>query len=148
MNVGTVFRWDQFPFPKFSSEEKPRWFIYLGKSSIFETPIFAYMCTTTSKTQYYKIGGSRDSNPHIIFRSGEYGFIEDCILDLKTGFYSQITLKQLETNPDIEIKDVLCEVMLRRIYKLILSTQFIPRKIKNDIHDCYNLDGITGLKRP
>ena len=29
--IGTIFKWNQFPDPRDNSEIKPRWFIYLGK---------------------------------------------------------------------------------------------------------------------
>ena len=40
------------------------------------------------------------------------------------------------------------EPILKNIYNLILKSKNISMKVKQDIHSNYNLEGITGLKKP
>ncbi|MBA7498762.1 hypothetical protein ES704_01499 [subsurface metagenome] len=49
---------------------------------------------------------------------------------------------------DIEEKGQLTEPILKNIYNLILKSKNISMKVKYDIHDNYNREGITGLKKP
>jgi len=49
---------------------------------------------------------------------------------------------------DIEEKGQLTEPILKSIYNLILQSKNISIKVKQDIHYNYNLEGITGLKKP
>ncbi|MCL4384752.1 MAG: hypothetical protein M1326_00350 [Cyanobacteria bacterium] len=52
MQVGQLFLWNNFPHPK-DNNQKPRIFIFLGKSNIFLPPVIAYIITFTSQTQHY-----------------------------------------------------------------------------------------------
>jgi len=35
LEIGTVFRWDHFPIPRYGGKTKPRWFISLGETGPF-----------------------------------------------------------------------------------------------------------------
>lgn len=84
--VGTVFKWNNFPDAKFGSEIKSRWFIYLGTSSVFSIPILAYISTTTTKIKDFESGGKRESHDKIKFNNTDFPFEEDCILDIDEGY--------------------------------------------------------------
>ncbi len=64
MRVGTVFRWNNYPYP-FNGEAKARWFVYLGRSSSFLTPIFARICTTTTQIHHFNIDGKRKNHAFV-----------------------------------------------------------------------------------
>ena len=48
----------------------------------------------------------------------------------------------------MEEKGKLPETILKNIYNLILKSKNISMKVKQDVHYNYNLEGITGLKKP
>ena len=48
----------------------------------------------------------------------------------------------------MEEKGQLPEPILKNIYNLILKSKNISIKVKQDIHYNYNLEDITGLKKP
>ena len=86
---------------------------------------------------------------NILFKAGECGFEEDCVLDIDGGFYSHIEQNKLENNTAIEIKYEITRIdILQRIYKLVNDSKYISTMIKLDIYTSFNLYGITGLKRP
>ena len=150
MEVGTVFLWDNFPFSKLSgSSIKPRWFIYLGKTTITSSPIFVFLGTTTTQLHYYESNGERCGHLFIKFGEGEFGFEKDCVLDLDKDLYVQIKESIfLSFEEDINIKGKLSEQKLREIYNLILKSRRIPKIIKRDIHHSFNMAGISGLRKP
>ena len=123
--------------------------MYLGRTSITGSPVFALLCTTTTQLHYYETGGERSGHLIVRFREGEFGFERDCVLDLDGSFYSDLEESLLiRYESDIEIKGKLPEQKLREIYNLILRSKRISKKIKRDIHHSFNMAGIKGLKRP
>lgn len=125
--------------------------MYLGKTPITSSPVFVLLCTTTTKLHYYERGGERSSHAFVRFRGGEFGFESDCVLDLDGSFYADIketVFMKYKDQGDIEIKGNLIEQKLREIYNQILSSRMIPKRIKKDIHNSFNMAGITSLKKP
>ncbi len=55
-------------------------------------------------------------------------------------------LKAFES--DIEIRGTLDEQTLRMIYNQLLRSRFISSMELQDIHDSFNMAGISGLKKP
>jgi hypothetical protein len=147
MKVGTVFIWRDFPFQR-DGIVKDRYFIYLGKSRDPDNPIMVFLFTATSQVHYYEEWGSRTGHNYIKFKSGQYCFTEDCIVDVDSIYNNLKETDFLNHTEDIEEKTVLTEFTLKRIYNLILKSKYISMKIKQDIHTNYNFDGITGLKNP
>lgn len=146
--IGTVFRWNKFPDPRFDKEIKARWFIYLGDSGILSQVLFAYICTTTtSKTRHSQIGGIQQTHHLIEFKTKNTPFENDCVLDCDEPPYSY-GKKLLENHPDIEIKGKLEEPKLREIYNSINRSFSYSAIIKDDIHNSFNKAGIAGLKKP
>jgi len=146
MQLGSVFIWNSFPFRE-EGKEKNRYFVYFGESHYPDNPIKVFLITTTSRSYYYKEGGARKSHNYYGFKAGSFGFIEDSILDLDS--YYDIDKKVFEGyKEDLEEKGKLPETILKNIYNLILKSKNISMKVKQDIHYNYNLEGITGLKKP
>jgi hypothetical protein len=150
LEAGTIFKWQSFPDKRDpNSSIKTRWFIYFGKTGVFISPVILYMCTTTTQLQYYQSAGPRENHKYISFKKGQYGFEDDCILDIDINFYSDITEEQFsKCSSDIEIIQKLPEDQIRRIYKIILHSARIPKIVKRDIHQSLNIAGISGLKLP
>ncbi len=146
MKLGSVFIWKKFPFRK-EGKEKDRYFVYFGESRYPDNPVKVFLITTTSRSYYYEEGGARKNHNYYGFRAGSFGFIEDSILDLDS--YYDIDKKVFEDyKEDLEKKGKLHETILKNIYNLILKSKNISMKVKQDIHHNYNLEGITGLKKP
>ena len=148
MKPGTVFRWSKFPFPKYGSEVKARWLIYLGDTGILSTPITAHLCTTTTSLKDFAPGGKRASHRHFLFKKSRYKFFdEDCVLDYDEPPYAHYK-EQLEENPNVEEKGELDRESLKTIYKGILASYCYSIKMLHDIHSSLNQIGITGLIKP
>lgn len=147
LQVGTVIRWNNFPDPRYGTEIKPRWFIYLGRTDSLSNPIIIHIATTTTQLQHFESGGIRANHSHYKFSSKDTPFDEDCILDYEEKPYP-VEQSIFEGNPDIEIKELLNENKIRMIYNQIRESNAYSKVIKLDIHRCLNNDGITGLKMP
>lgn len=147
MNVGTVFRWKEFPSPR-DGDVKPRWFIYLGDAGHFSQVLLAYICTTTTQIHPFQAKGDRSSHDHFFFKkSPNSPFDEDCILDFDEPPHTP-RKSILENNPNIEEKGKLDEQTLRMIYARLCKSSAYSKVILRDIHDSFNKAEITGLKRP
>lgn len=149
LEVGTVIKWNNFPYPRYSNKNKPRWFICAGFSGYFAQVSEVYLYTTTTQLNHFKKFGIRSSHSYFIFQCNHYTvFDQDCAIDFDEGPYN-LAITQLEQKKDdIEVKGKLNEQTLRMIYNKLLSSRFISRKILMDIHDSYNKVGIKNLKKP
>ena len=148
MKPGTVFRWREFLYPKFGGESKARWFIYLGDTGPFSTPILAHICTTTTSLDDFEPGGNRANHRHLFIKRARYPFFdEDCILDYDEEPYSS-KKEVLESNPEIEVKGELDQNCMKDIYYGIWKSNYYSPKVVLDIHSSLNQIGITGLRKP
>ena len=148
MKPGTVFKWNNFPYPRIGDEIKSRWFVCLGNTGLLSTPIIVHFCTTTTSIRDFKSGGKRSSHRFLLFEKTRYPcFEENCILDFDEPPFSE-PLGTLESNKDIEIKGELDNQTLKFIYNGIQMSNHYSPKILLDIHTSLNQIGITGLKRP
>jgi len=149
LNIGDVFRWANYPDPRYGAEIKARWFICIGKTDIFSQPSFFYTCTTTTQVQHFVKGGSRNGHDHFLFNTKEFPFFtDDCILDYEEPL---IPIRQDwldRCKKDIQCMGCLDENRLRMIYNKLLKSPNSSRKILTDIHNALNNAGITGLKKP
>lgn len=94
MRIGTVFKWLDYPFQE-DQKVKDRWFIYLGTSSILENPLCVYISTATTQTYHYQNQGKRSHHKCLPFKKGQFGFEQDCLVDLNM-LESSITLSVFE----------------------------------------------------
>jgi hypothetical protein len=146
MQLGSVFVWNNFPFRE-EGKVKNRYFVYFGESHYPDNPIKVFLITTTSRIYHYEEEGARKNHNYYRFKAGSFGFIEDSILDLDS--YYDIDKKEFEKyKGDITEQGKLPKDILINIYNLILKSKKISIKVKQDIHDNYNLEGIKGLKKP
>jgi len=146
MQVGSVFIWKNFPFRE-EGKEKDRYFVYFGESHYPDNPVKVFFITTTSRIYHYEEEGARKNHNYYRFKAGSFGFIKDSVLDVDS--YYNIEKKDFEDyKEDLEEKGKLPEIILKNIYNLILKSKNISMKVKQDIHYNYNLEGITGLKKP
>lgn len=118
----------------------------MGKTHFSIEPALAYLYTTTGRLKYYEKNRERSKNSYLLFKSGEYCFKDDCILDFDIGLH-EIKLSSIEGNSNIEVLDRLEELKITEIYDHIRESS-IAKIIKIDIHSSLNLDGITGLRKP
>lgn len=149
LRVGTVFILHSlYSNPKFNYNPKERYFIYLGKSSsIDDDGVIAILASPTTQTQYYESFGNRVKHPHVSFKGGEFGFTEDCVLDLTIIDYN-MEYNYLINTPDVEIVGEISINKLKEIYNYICKPNKISLKNKFNIYDSFNNDGITGLTKP
>lgn len=147
MDAGTVFRWNNFPDPRYGTEIKARWFICLGDSGPFAVTITVYLCTTTTQIEKYQAGGPRHGHDHHVLKASPQLFDADCVIDFEEAPYAKAE-QEILGNPDIEIKGRLDEQTLRMIWNRIVRSDRYSLKILHDIHASYNRIGITGIKKP
>ena len=149
LEVGTVFRWDNFPSHRFGGESKARWFICLGYSGIFAQVTNVYLSTTTTQLQHFGTSGTRRNHSHFIFKTNQFPFFDkECAIDFYEQPYSVELTKISNCQNDIEIRGTIDENTMRMIYKRLSSSGFTSPKILSDLHDSFNRAGITGLKKP
>jgi len=148
--AGDILLWRRFPYPRDpASEKKDRYFAFLGYSSRLSPPIIAYLCTTTTKLDHYSPGGPRAMNAFHSFRTGECGLPKECVLDLDSNFYPDISEENLAGHgTDIDKIGSIPADTLRHIWKLIRQCRGIPFIVKKDIHFALNDVGLMGLKQP
>lgn len=147
MKPGTVFRWENFPYPRIGSEIKPRWFIYLGDTGPFFSPILAHLCTTTTQIQDFQSGGKRAGHRYLPLQPTNTPFELEGLIDYDEGLHS-CPKKDLSENPEIQIKGELDAKILVSIYNGLASSHSISFQVLMDIHTGLNKVGITGLKMP
>lgn len=148
LKVGDVIRWNDFPYQR-AGEIKPRWFIYLGRSSIISTPTYLCFCTTTTQLQHFNSGGDRSHHAIKRFDVRQFPmFEENCILDYDEDIYDLPEDKFIMCKANIDIKGSLDSDTMRNIYKQFLKSDVCSKIIMIDIHNSFNQDGITGLRRP
>jgi len=149
IRVGTVFKLHRpYSNQNFNYNPKERYFIYLGKSSIVDDEeIIAILSSPTTQTQYYESYGDRVKHPHVSFKGGEFGFTEDCVLDLTLIDYN-IKYNNLINTQDVEIVGNIPKNKLKEIYNHICKSNNISLKRKLYIYDSFNNDGIIGLSKP
>jgi len=86
MQVGTVFKWLNFPYQS-DGDKKDCYFVYFGKTGYGIKPVMFHCCTTTTQEWHYSSG--KRKNHHIYrFNANEYGFPRACILDFDIGMES------------------------------------------------------------
>jgi hypothetical protein len=149
IELGTVFRWNNFPFPKYGGEEKARWFICIGFSGIFAQVAVAYLCTTTTHLQQFGPAGKRKNHDHFKFSKDQFPIFEqDCVVDFDAPIYDVEIAKIDNDIANIEIKGKLAQDTMRMVYKRFLRSPFLSPVTLRDIYDSFNKAGITGLLRP
>jgi len=149
LSVGTVFRWNNFPGPRYGAGDKARWFICVGFTDTFSQIALVYSYTTTTQLQHFKPGGIRYPHPHHVFKCSQYNcFEKDCAIDFDESPYpiKETILKKYAN--DIEIKGELEEQTMRMIYDKTVNSNKITRRVKLDIHQSFNQLEITGLQKP
>lgn len=110
LEIGTVFRWDNFPLPRYGNETKARWFIYLGETRTFSQIAIIYLGTTTTQTAHFQSGGTRSGHGHFRSEARQFpAFEEDCILDFDDPPYSIENEMFLNKQGDIAVKGKLRE---------------------------------------
>jgi len=144
MRVGSIFIWKEFD-RQADKRIKDRLFIYFGRSPAFIEPIYAYIATTTGKTENYKNGGRFSNNNIVWFKEDECNFSEDCVLDLDRNFFSEFELNKITGK---KIIDIIPEYKLKNIYEKIRNNNKIGIQIRINIYDCFNRDKIFGFKKP
>lgn len=149
LEVGTLLRWDNFPWPRYGTGIKPRWFIYLGDTGPFAQVAFVYLATTTTQIEHFQSGGIRAGHSHFKFETRQFTiFDEDCIIDFDDRPYPIEKVKLLNRQTNLEVKGKLNEQTLRMIYNRFLRSGVLSKMEMLDIHDSFNNAGITGLAKP
>ncbi len=151
MKPGDVFRWIEFPRPRFDEIVKARWFVYLGTTGPFAQFAYIHCATTTTQTEHYEPGGSRERSSIWRIRVSEITFFDqDCILDYNEQPFSipESEIQDALRRGQIEIKGTLPEDKIRMIYKQIMRSDSYSRRILIDIHESLNRFGFSNLKRP
>lgn len=149
MDIGSVFRWDDYPKQK-DGEVKARWFIYLGLSSILSNPQNVFLLPSTTQTKLYKKGGRRQNHKNIKrFKKGSCGFEDETIVDMNFFENNWIFSEFSKYRNKIVVKGMVSNCHLKQLYDLILdSDEYIERIVIIDIRRNLNSIGIFNLKMP
>jgi len=148
MDIGSVFRWDEYPKQR-DGELKARWFIYLGLSSILSEPQNVFLLPSTTQIRLYKKGERRQNHKNIMeFEQGNCGFEKKSIID--TYFFeNNWTLPEFNIHRNnMVVKGKVPNEDLRQLYGLILKDDYIERIIIVDIRRNLNSIKIFNLKMP
>lgn len=149
LEVGTLLRWNHFPWPRYGTEIKPRWFICLGETGPFSQISFIYLATTTTQIEHFQPGGTRTGHNKFKFETRQFAFFDDdCILDYDDPPYAIKKQDLLNHLADLEVKGKLNEQTLRMIYNNLLKSDSYSKMVLLDLHNSFNNAGITGLKKP
>ena len=132
--VGQVYKMKK-PFTSTGTDAKERYFICLGKSSVFDMPIYLFTCTTTTKKESYR----GKEKVCIEFEYSEELFTQPCLICLDRIF-ENMTVAEFEFYEPIFIGNISLE-KLREIKKKLEFADISP-KVKKDILNSYALDGI------
>lgn len=145
--VGDVFRWDNFSVQR-DDISKTRYFIFLGQTSLFESPANWYGVSATTQVHYYEPGGSRNGNNYLKINGGDFGFPSTSIIDVDQWFesYFMETLQQSAQN--IVVIGKVSEEILIKIFSFINDSKRIAPRIKLDVYDCYCKIGIDNVPKP
>ena len=148
-NVGDVLLWKNFPLKKDEkSPIKDRLFVFLGKTSYGNIPVFFFMITTTTQTEHFDAGGDRASHCFFRISAGKGNLDEESIIDFDYDLYTDITETAIEKySDDISVIGNLDNETKRNIYNKLITSKRISPKIIKDIHSSYNLAEVTGLKK-
>lgn len=136
--IGDVFRTEK-DYTSTGREAKPRWFVYLGRVSVFEEPRNIYLCTTT--TQISSVRYKNLSSDSLVYFYRKDGLFEsDCLLYLE-DIISQFTEQKFkEYNP--VYKGNIGNKKLSEIIRKIKTVE-ISGKIKRDILESFRLEGVS-----
>ena len=133
--VGDVFRVEK-EYTSTGNNAKQRWFIYLGKVSVFQNPQNIFLCTTTTNLSLYS---DLPKNTIVYFSQGNGLFTENCLIYLKT-IKTEFTQEKFDEYDPIFKgnigKDKLHEIITK------LKTAGIAQRLLQDILNSYRLDGI------
>ena len=88
--VGQVYKMKK-PFTSTGTDAKERYFICLGKSSVFDMPIYLFTCTTTTKKESYR----GKEKVCIEFEYSEELFTQPCLICLDRIF-ENMTVAEFE----------------------------------------------------
>lgn len=146
--VGKIIRWNNFSLQRHPGKRKPRWFICLGFSGPFAQVATVYLSTTTAQVDHFKKDGSRSNHKHLPFEADKTPFENDCVIDFHEQPYSISEEKIDDCSSDIEFKGDLEKKALISIYTGYLESNSVSPKVMSDIHNSFNMAGITGLKMP
>jgi hypothetical protein len=147
MEAGTVFKWNNFPDPKYGDEIKPRWLVYLGETTSLRPPVYALLCTSTTQTDALEPGGIKYNHSICKYHPNSSPFEKECFVDVDEGSYD-IEKSRLTNNVDIEIMGRLDEQQMRELYNKILRSPYYSKMKVLDIHRGFNNAGVTSLKIP
>ncbi len=143
MQIGDVIRWNKYPYPQYNNIIKPRWFVYIGCTDIFNIPLQYYFVTTT--TRQTRIISPKDGCSLLTNKFPFFTF--NCYIDFEERPHTRIK-SEVEKNPDIEIVGKLDEKTLKEIYNGIRKSSKYSPKIRLDIYNSFDRDGITDLEKP
>lgn len=142
LKAGDVFIWDKFPYVRdVGSEEKPRWFIHCGRTSIIDPTKFVLLITTTTQKEHYDSTGRRHSHDIMRITKGTAGFQENCTVDLNMNFYTDITESDFQhCESDLKKEGELPVDRVRQLLNLVSKNNTISGKIKSDIRNSFSRD--------
>ena len=144
--IGGIYRTENaFSGRMDGREAKSRWFIYLGKSGLFEKPVLLYLLTATTQIHHFQTGGDKAGMNYVLFPAGCCGFEADCAV-CADELIDNMSLSAFEQLVPVK-KGKLSDQKAKELYEKIRNSRYIMRKIKVLIHDSLNAF-VSGLPMP
>lgn len=135
---GDVFRTEK-EYTSTGKEAKPRWFIYLGQVSCFETPKNIYLCTTTTQLKSKRYQNL--SPEYLVYFYKKNGIFEsDCLIYLE-DIITQFTQSDFDEYEPVYKGNIGNDKIIEIIKKLKLID--VANKIKKDIFAFCQREGIS-----
>jgi len=148
MDIGSVFRWNDYPKQK-DGKLKARWFIYLGLSSILSNPQNVFLLPSTTQIELYERGNRRQNHKKIKrFKRGSCGFKSESIIDIHFFENNWILGEFNKYSRDMEVHGKVSNNTLTQLYNFILTDYYIEKIIIVDIRRNLNNIGVINLKKP
>lgn len=125
-------------YSSIGTDEKCRWFVFLGQLNFTESPRNIYLCTTTTQIKKYE---QNKNSTWVEFEASKTCFDCDCILcldELETAFTEQ----QFNDKFKPELKGRISDEKLKEIARKIRSAD-LSKKVIQDILDSFRKDEIS-----
>ena len=149
MQVGGIYIWERFPLHTDpTAPTKSRWFVYLGTTGPLQIHVSVFICTATTKLKHYGPGGSRQGHRVMRIQAGQYGFQQDCVIDVDIGTMDFPETIMTSRKSDINQMGQFQDQEMRQLWNLIRDSGEIPHIVKLDIRDSLQRSGLVNLKMP
>lgn len=145
IQFGDVFIWKNFP-EHHDGVVKDAWFLVIGKTAYGVEPPYNFLIRSTTQTQHYENGGSREKNLKVFIEPSKPElafFTKKCVYDCSVALFPKSqNLNDLEAKGTLEKKGKLGNYILIDIYSKLKLNRFVSKLVLRDIQNEFNLNSL------